>query len=91
MEVARLAAAGRLNLHVPVEQFVRRTIEARAAVELDITTEIGLQAYSLPEPFHRDPMDRLLVAAARLHDLTLITADENILGYPHVQAFDART
>jgi PIN domain nuclease of toxin-antitoxin system len=40
---------------------------------------------------HKDPADRLLVATARLHDLTLLTADEWILGYRHVETLDARS
>ncbi len=50
-------------------------------VDLDIVEE----AYSLAEPFHADPVDRLLVATARMHGLHLITADEKILAYPHVR------
>ena len=47
--------------------------------------EIIEEAYSLPEPFHADPMDRILVATARVHGLTLLTADKAILSYPHVR------
>lgn len=33
-------------------------------------------------PFiHRDPFDRLLVAAAKVEDMTILTADENIQRY----------
>ena len=52
---------------------------------LPVDLEIIEEAYSLPEPFHADPVDRLLVATARLHGLRLITADEKILAYPHVR------
>lgn len=41
---------------------------------------------SLPEGFHSDPADRVLVATARLNKRTLVTGDEKILDYPHVQA-----
>lgn len=44
------------------------------------------EAYSLQEPFHSDPVDRVLVATARLHQATLVTADKKILEYPHVTA-----
>lgn len=36
---------------------------------------------ALPD-IHRDPFDRMLVAQAMLHDLTLVTADETIHRYP---------
>ena len=49
-------------------------------IDLPITEE----AYSLPGDFHRDPVDRILVATARLFEATIITADKRILDYPHV-------
>jgi PIN domain nuclease of toxin-antitoxin system len=42
-------------------------------------------AYSLPPPFDPDPVDRLMVATARLRDFGLVTGDEKILEYPHVE------
>jgi predicted nucleic acid-binding protein len=40
----------------------------------------------LPEPFHKDPADRILVAIARRYDIPLVSCDEKILAYPHVRA-----
>jgi PIN domain nuclease of toxin-antitoxin system len=39
----------------------------------------------LPGEFHKDPADQIIVATARVHDAPLLTADERILKYPHVQ------
>ena len=39
-----------------------------------------------PPPFHADPADRIIVATARIHGLTVLTADTRILAYPHVRA-----
>lgn len=47
------------------------------AVEFDVYAEIE----SLP-PIHRDPFDRLLIAQALHHDLTLISKDKAIAKYP---------
>lgn len=55
-----------------------------------LTHEIAIAAYGLPGEFHRDPADRMLVATAVVHDLTLVTADERILAYPHALSLDAR-
>jgi PIN domain nuclease of toxin-antitoxin system len=44
------------------------------------------EAYSLPEPFHPDLVDRIMVATARVHDLVPLTADRKILDYPHVRS-----
>ena len=51
---------------------------------------VAIEAYALPGRFHADPADRLLVATARVHGLTLVTADKRILKYPEVRVIDAR-
>ncbi|WP_375398768.1 type II toxin-antitoxin system VapC family toxin [uncultured Sphingomonas sp.] len=51
--------------------------------------DIAIEAAMLPGDFHRDPADRLLVATARLLDLTIVTSDAKILAYAaagHVRA-----
>ena len=53
---------------------------------IPISLEIIEEAYSLPEPIHRDPADRLILATARLENLTIITTDRLILDYPHVKS-----
>ena len=63
-----------------------------AAVELNQweVVPIGLdeiqEAYSLPEPFHRDLADRILTATARLNGMSIVTADQKLLSYPHVNS-----
>jgi PIN domain nuclease of toxin-antitoxin system len=47
--------------------------------EAQLTHEIAAAAALLPLP-HRDPADRFLVATAQVFDLTLVTADANLLG-----------
>ena len=47
----------------------------------------------LPTPLHNDPADRILIATAREHDLTIITRDRAILAYGaagHVSSWPAR-
>jgi PIN domain nuclease of toxin-antitoxin system len=54
---------------------------------LPIDGDIIEEAYSLPEPFHRDPADRILVATSRLKQISLVTNDTLITSYPHVNIF----
>ena len=46
--------------------------------EAPLTHEIALAARQLP--LHQDPADRILAATAEVLDLTLVTADERLLG-----------
>ena len=90
LELARLAAAGVIVPSITLREWVERSIDALQARTLGPSHEVALEAYALPEPFHKDPADRVLVATARCHDLTMVTADERILSYPGVRTRDAR-
>jgi PIN domain nuclease of toxin-antitoxin system len=66
-------------------ELIRRTGLKVAPVDLDI----ALASNWLPEPFHPDPADRILVATARVRDALLLTSDRKILAYAdagHVRA-----
>lgn len=47
---------------------------------LPISSDHAIEAARLP-PIHRDPFDRMLVAQARHHGLTLVTRDDRIKQY----------
>ncbi len=61
------------------------------AETIGLTHEIAWDAYNLPGKFHNDPADRVLVATAKIERLTLMTADDLILKYPHVRVLCATT
>jgi PIN domain nuclease of toxin-antitoxin system len=46
-----------------------------------LSPEIAVASTRLPWEAHGDPADRILLAAARHLDATMITADGEILGY----------
>lgn len=72
---------GRLPLPEPPATYVpsrRRGVDA-AALAVDI--EDALVVGELPA-LHRDPFDRMLLAQAQRHELTLATHDAAVLAYP---------
>jgi PIN domain nuclease of toxin-antitoxin system len=90
LELARLASTGAVSVSIALREWVERALRAIQARTVQVSHEIALEAYALPEPFHKDPADRLLVAACRCHQLTVLTADERILTYHGVRSRDAR-
>ena len=90
LEIARMVTAGRIILAKELRQWVRAALVSLEAESLPVNHEIALESYRLPEPFHRDPADRMLVATARIEGCTLLTADTLLLEYPHVRTADAR-
>ena len=90
LEIARLVAMSAIELDGSLQSWVQDTLDALQCSTLEVSHEIAIGAYSLPTEFHRDPADRILASTARLLDLTLLTADEKILDYPHVRSQNAR-
>ena len=84
-EIACATERGRLELQEHWKPWLRRYVEKNGWTYLPIDAAIVEEAYSLPTPFHDDPVDRLVVAAARLKQFSVITGDTKILAYPHVK------
>lgn len=85
-ELACLQDRRRVDLPVHWRNWFRKQVQDNGWNVLPITQEIMEEAYSLPEPIHRDPADRLLIATARQHRMPLVTTDALILEYPHVDS-----
>lgn len=76
VEIARLAAHGRIRFTPDVETFLEDV--ERNSVVLPITGNIALQAFELPASYPKDPVDRVIGATALTEDIPLITADQQI-------------
>lgn len=48
---------------------------------LDLPASVWTAAAELPN-IHRDPIDRMMIAHARILEITLVTADKNVRLYP---------
>lgn len=91
-EIGMLVAKDRIRLSMPVDEWVRQASATPGMQMLGVIPEIALESTRLPDAPHGDPVDRLLMASARLHNLTLVTADEKILAYAgqgHLKALKA--
>jgi PIN domain nuclease of toxin-antitoxin system len=87
-EIAMLESKARVAFDIPCLDWIRQALAPPLRLT-SITPEIAVESTRLPEPFHRDPVDRLLTATARVEGLTLLTRDQRILDYSaqgHVRA-----
>jgi len=69
-------------------EWYERAMDLCRFSEVHITADMALAAYELPEPFHKDPADRLIVAVARMLKAPVVIIDRRILAYGregHVQ------
>lgn len=83
-EVAKLVEYGRLRLSEPLPSWMEKALSYPGIQVLPLTPEIAIESTQLPQPFHKDPADQIIVATARIYDLGLMTCDIKILAYPHV-------
>jgi len=90
LEIARLVKAGRTDLACSLGAWISDTIDSVRCTTIEICHRIAAAAYDLPNQFHKDPAFRLLVATARVHHFTLLTANERILAYRQVESLDVR-
>ena len=84
-EVAKLVEYERLELSCPLEEWMEQAVAYPGMQLLELTPQIAIESTKLPGSFHRDPADQIIVATARVYDISLMTADSRILQYPHVR------
>jgi PIN domain nuclease of toxin-antitoxin system len=80
-EIAIKYSAGRLLLPRHPDRLVAAERDARGIQPLPIDEESALHVSRLPD-LHRDPFDRILVAQAIVHGLTILTPDPLVSQYP---------
>jgi len=82
-EMALKHAGAKLSLPGPVFDWWKRALARHVLLELPVTADIAIASTALP-PLHADPADRLLIATAQQHQLTLLTPDLTIAKYPNL-------
>jgi PIN domain nuclease of toxin-antitoxin system len=80
-EVAIKAASGKLHLPEPPDLYVPRRMASQGLRPLAVSHGHALAVFTLPA-HHRDPFDRLLIAQAKVEEMTLISADRIFDRYP---------
>lgn len=90
LEVARKEAKGDFIFGMPLTDWFGIALPPNRVKVIDLSPVISIDATRLPEWEHKDPGDRIVVATARVHRLTVLTSDGKILSYAHVQSLAAR-
>ncbi|MBI3935389.1 MAG: type II toxin-antitoxin system VapC family toxin [Betaproteobacteria bacterium] len=78
-EIATLYGLGRIVLNLPLREWLDRAVAAPLVRVCPITPAVAATVAALPDSFHRDPADRLIVSTALVEGARLITADANII------------
>lgn len=86
-EVAKKVEKKQLVLDRPVDRWLDEAVTQPGLGIWELTRPILVQSCELPQPFHGDPADQILVATARHHGAVVVTKDQRIRRYAHVQSF----
>ena len=78
-EVATLHSLGRIRLSIPLREWLEKAVAPPLVRRLGISPAIAAEMAALPDWFHRDPADRILVATARTLGTMLLTQDRRIV------------
>jgi len=84
-EFSKLAQKKRIYISIDALSWIKEALKKLPLRVIDLTPEIIVTSTTLPQPFHDDPADQLIVATARSENAILITADQEILHYPHAK------
>jgi PIN domain nuclease of toxin-antitoxin system len=88
-ELIVLLRKGRITLPRDVGAWVAKTIQDLELTEAPLTVEVALAIASMNFP-HADPADHFLAATAKVFALTLVTADQHLIGLTGIQVLPNR-
>lgn len=84
-EIAKLVQNKRLVLPCRTLEWLDQALAYPGVRLIDLSPRICTESTELPGEFHKDPADQIIVATARVLECPLLTEDELIRQYPHVQ------
>jgi PIN domain nuclease of toxin-antitoxin system len=77
-EVQILHAKGRIELPLPFAEWLMRATDERVVSIFPLDSDVVIAVDGLPDSFHGDPADRIIVATARAHAIAMATRDAAI-------------
>jgi PIN domain nuclease of toxin-antitoxin system len=86
-EVALLVRKGRLELTMDVEEWIARSESLSTLRFVPVDNRIAVLSNYLPGELHEDPADRIITATALTLGATLVTRDQKLQDYPHLETF----
>lgn len=84
-EVAMLSSSGRLKFNVEVAKWIEHALERPKIELLPFTPAAAIRAAGLGGSFPGDPADRFIVATALEMQVPVVTRDQRITKWGHVE------
>lgn len=84
-ELAKKIEKGQLTLDRRLDDWLDVALTLDGLHLAELTRPVLMESCALPQPFHGDPADQIIVATARTFTATLVTRDDRLRGYEHVR------
>lgn len=84
-EVALLAVKKRLKFTMDVTDWITKSERLPFFQFIPVDNSVAVKSVNLPQPLHKDPADRIIIATAITIAAPVVTKDEKLLDYPHVE------
>ena len=85
-EFSKLLEKKRIGISCDPEDWINRALDMPKLRLVPLSPVLAYHSTVLPQPFHNDPADQIIVASAREENASILTKDERILIYKHVRS-----
>lgn len=84
-EFCKLIEKKRLIISCDTQEWIDNALQMQKLKLMHLTPGILLKSTTLPQPFHNDPADQIIVATARQKQVPIISKDTRMLNYHHAE------
>jgi len=85
-EFSKLLEKKRVGISCDPEDWINTALDMPKLRLVPLSPVLSYRSTMLPQPFHNDPADQIIVATAREENATILTKDERILAYKNVRS-----
>ncbi len=85
-EFSKLLEKKRIGISCNPEDWINVALDMPKLRIIPLSPILSYRSTVLPQPFHNDPADQIIVATARAENATLLTKDEKIHAYENVKS-----
>ena len=85
-EFCKLLEKGRIAISCSPEDWLNAAFDLPKFRLVPLSPVLAYRSTVLPQPFHNDPADQIIVATALLENAVILTKDRNILEYEYVKS-----
>ncbi len=85
-EFSKLLEKKKIGISCDPEYWINSALDMPKFRLIPLSPVLAYRSTVLPQPFHSDPADQIIVATAREENATILTKDERILTYKNVRS-----